>query len=327
MAELDGTLLAAWLAQASTGDPQRVEAIRAGTAQLSDGTVAETLDMVLLAHGIPQVQAAERLSLAIAEHEPAFNGQAAYLQTQVAAAWTVAQTLHVGSNLAVAAALAVASARFCGLHPQGPELYAMSVANLRELQQTSRGRPELPKGKGHRTVVSDEIAAAGGITGPQLKEVADALSMQVTALVRTQVAIVDALNQRLAAADEEINTLWWTLSGRQGGDGENWGELGPAAPLLAGMNLAEMTVFATPPPWARALLHHVLIGIGGYSIDQAVAALPSGLILGHAATHALLPVSCAVSGSPSPFSIGARVVSAPELAEQMLFEGLLGRLL
>lgn len=202
MADLDDTLLPAWLAQASTGDPQRVEAIRAGTAQLAGGTVAETLDMVLLAHGVPQAQAAGRLSVAIAEHEPAFDGQAAYLQTQVAAAWTVAQTLHVGSDLAVAAALAVASARFCGLDSQGPELYAMSVANLRERQQTSRRRPELPKGKGHKTVVSDEIAGAGGITGSQLKEVADALSAQISTLARTQAVMVDALSQRLAAADE-----------------------------------------------------------------------------------------------------------------------------
>lgn len=327
MAELDDNLLQAWLAQASTGDPQRAAAIRAGTAQLVQGTVAETLDMVLLAHGVTQSQAAERLSAAIAEHEPAFDGQAAYLQTQIAAAWTVAQTLHVGSSLAVAAALAVASARFCGLYPRGPELYAMSVATLREHQRASRGRPELPKSKGHKTVVTDEIAEAGGITGLQLKAVADALSGQISVLARTQSVMVDALSQRLTAADEEINTLWWTLSGRQGGDGKDWGELGPAAPLFAGSNLLEMTVFTTPPEWAQALLSHVLADVGSYSIVQAVDALPSGSAFAFPATHPLLPVSCATSGTPLTFPIGDRMNSAPELAEQTLTEGLLGRLL
>jgi GTPase-associated system helical domain len=324
MAEPSTDLLPAWLAPATAGNPEREAAIRAGTATLADATVMETLDMVLLAHGVHQPAAAQRLSAAIAEHDPTFDGHPANQQTQVAAAWTVAQTLAVNGDSASIATLAVASAHFCGLATQVTELPSLAARTLRERQQLPRRRQPLPKARPQKSVISDEVAALGAITGAQLQATADQLTASINNFQRSHGLMVDAVNNRVTAADEETDMLWWAISERHEGDGQRWTELGAAAPLLAGWDLARLTPFATPAPWARQLLARALAATAEHTITEAVAALPSKLTADGKPSHPLLPVLCASRGEPSAAPDG-RAYPPAALAEQTLSEALLQR--
>ncbi len=325
MPELADDLLDAWLTPASSGDPTRAGAVREGAAALAESSASDVVDMVLLAHAVEQPAPAERLRASISAHDPTFEGRADHLQTQIAAAWTLAQTLQLNSDAAVTAALAICSARFCDLVAQGPELYAMAVETLRERQISARRRPALARAKGHKSVVGEELAAAPGISGAQIKAVADALSKQITTLAGVQNGMADAVEQHLTAAEEEINALWWTIGGRREGDGPTWGELGCAAGILAGRDLATMTSFSTPPPWADGLLARALVGIKDCTLEAAISALDGRLAPGDAATSPLLPITSGAAGHPLPFGIGARLFPASALARQTLIEGLLER--
>jgi hypothetical protein len=324
MAEPTTDLLPAWLAPATSGNPEREAAIRAGTATLADATVMETLDMVLLAHGVHQQAAAERLAVAIAEHDATFDGHAANQQTQIAAAWTVAQTLALNGDGASIAALAVASARFCGLATQVTELPSLAAATLRERQELPRRRQPLPKARQQKSVISDEVAALGGINGAQLQATADQLTASINNIQRSHGVMVDAVNNRITAADEETDMLWWAISERHEGDGQRWIELGPAAPILAGWDLARLTPFTTPAPWARQLLARALAATEHHTITEAFAALPIPPTPDDKPSHPLLPVLCASRGEASVAPDGQAYPPAA-LAEQALIETLLRR--
>ena len=316
--------LAAWLAAASTGDPARLTAIATGTAALASAslTTTETLDLVLLAHGTPQPEAAARLAAAITEHDPTFDGQPGNLQTQIAAGWTLSQTLTLDTLPAITAALAISSAQFCGLRSAAGELPVLAGAALERLQQLARRRAALPKGRAQKEVVSDEIAAAGAIGGAQLRVTADALTATINAVQRSHNAMVDAVQIRLVAADEESDLLWWTISERHEADGQRWPELGAAAPLLAGRDIAQLTVFPTPPPSAPKLLARVLAGVEPHTIAHAVAALPAGAEGARQHAHPLLPIANAGHGLASA---AGQAYPAAELAEQALIEALIER--
>ena len=318
--------LAAWLAVASAGNPARLTAIATGTAALSSATATttETLDLVLLAHGVPQPEAAARLAAAISEHDPSFDGQAGNLQTQIAAGWTLKQILMLNTLPAVTAALAVSSAHFCGLQSAASELPMHAGAALERLQLLARRRHPLPKGRAHKDVVTDEVAALGAIDGAQLRATADALTAAINTVQRSHSAMVDAVQTRLTAADEETDMLWWTISERHAGDGQHWAQLGPAAPLLAGSDIAALTTFPTPPPAARKLLARVLADIEPHTIADALAALPAGIDRAGGPTHPLLPIGCASQGATSA-APAAEAYPAAELAEQALVEILIER--
>lgn len=318
--------LAAWLAVASSGNTARLAAIATGTAALAgaSATTTETLDMVLLAHGIPQPEAAARLVAAITDHDPTFDGQPGNLQTQIAAAWTLKQALTLSTLPAIAAALAVSSARFCGLQSAASELPLHAGAALERLQLLARRRHPLPKGRAQAKVVSDEVAALGAVDGAQLRTTADALTASINTVQRSHSAMVDAIQTRLAAADEETDMLWWTISERHEGDGQQWAQLSAAAPLLAGRDIARLTIFPTPPPAAPKLLARVLADIAPYTIADALAALPAGVDGQGQHTHPLLPIGCAAHGATSA-APAAQTYPAAELAEQALIEILIER--
>jgi len=318
--------LAAWLAVASAGDPARLTAIATGTAALSSATATTTeiLDMALLAHGVPQPEAATRLAAAISEHDPSFDGQAGNLQTQIAAGWTLKQILALDTITATTAALAVSSASFCGLQSAATELPGHAGAALERLQLLARRRHPLPKGRAQKNVVTDEVAAEGAIDGAKLRATADALTAAINTVQRSHSAMVDAVQTRLAAADEETDMLWWTISERHEGDGQDWAQLGAAAPLLAGREIAALTTFATPPPAAPKLLARVLAGIEPHTIVDALAALPAGIYDASEHTHPLLPIGCAAHGATSA-ALASRAYPAAELAKQALIEILVER--
>jgi hypothetical protein len=318
--------LAAWLAIASAGNPDRLTAIATGTAALSraTSTTTEILDMVLLAHGVPEPEAAARLAAAISEHDPSFDGQPGNLQTQIAAGWTLKQILTLSTIPAVTAALAVASADFCRLQSAATELPAHASAELDRLQRLARRRHPLPKGRAQKNVVTDEVAAEGAIGGAQLRATADALTAAINTVQRSHSAMVDAVQTRLAAADEETDMLWWTMSERHEGDGQPWAELGAAAPLLAGRDIAALTSFVTPPPTAPKLLARVLADIPPQTIAAGLAALPADVDDKRGHIHPLLPIGSAAQGATSAVP-SARAYPAAELAEQSLVEILIER--
>ena len=317
--------LAAWLAAASTGNAARLTAIATGTATLSgaSATTAETLDLVLLAHGIPQPEAAARLAAAIIEHDPSFDGQPGNLQTQIAAGWTLKQILALDTLPAVTAALAVSSARFCGFQSAANELPVHAGVALERLQQLARRRHPLPKAPTQKEVVTDDVAAAGAISGTQLRTAADALTASINTVQGSHSAMVDAVQKRLVAADEESDLLWWTISERHEGDGQHWTQLGAAAPLLAGRDIAKLTSFPTPPPASRKLLARVLANIEPHTVTDALAALPAGFEGAVDHTHPLLPIASAAHGVVS--AAAGQVHPVAELAEQALIEILIER--
>lgn len=189
------------------------------------------------------------------------------------------------------------------------------------LQQLARRRHPLPKGRAQKNVVTDEVAAEGAIGGAQLRATADALVAAINNVQRSHSAMVNAVQTRLAAADEESDLLWWMISERHQGDGQRWPELAAAAPLLAGRDIAKLTVFPTPPPSARKLLGRVLAGIESHTIPDALAALPADNHAGEH-THRLLPIASAAHGLTSA---AGQAYPAAELAEQALIEALIER--
>lgn len=336
MTHLTPERLRTWLGNASTGDAAREAALLAGTAAAARCSAGEMLDLVLLAHGVPSEDAASRLRTAIVSHDETFTGRPNERQTHVAASWTLARVLEAGGSLSIATSLAIGAADFCGFTPQPEALRSYAAGILAWHQRNDRKRTPVPKNNAQRSVVSPELDAVGQVSGQQLREIADALTESVNTAIRLQRGVIDALNSRLAIADEEMNVLWWMALGRHEGDGVRWEDLGAAASVAAGMDLAAMTAIASPMPGARSLLSRVLRGVRPASMAEAIAAAPEDALREEPVLHRLLPITTSTSyratyGTDWMTHTAEALVDtstsydAVQLAEQALRETLLRR--
>lgn len=340
MTSADLDLLPVWLAKISTGARNREAAIRASAETLSSGDSRELLDLVLLAHGRPIAEAADRVRDAVRAGDPSFAGRPGDAQTQVVAAWAVATVLSgKDEDRACLAALATASAAFRSLQTRAHGLATLAANRTHDLSEEQRGRHALPKAIGLPKQLADFAfdPTAGGPTPDQHSDLVDAMQAAFRTLAGRVDRLRNAATNRLDAADEEIDVLWWTVRGRRDGTSATWRVLGSSAPILAGLDLARLMRFTSPIGSSASLLAHALDKVKPSSLDAAIAAAAPLAIDLNETRHELAPVTSAVALARDATdwrdhasSLGldlAQTVPAADLAEQVLREVLLRRVM
>lgn len=333
-------LLRAWLRRVSTGALGRENAIRHGATVLADSSPWQLLDLVALAHAQRLKPAAERVRDAVGEHDRSFAGRPGDVQTQVVAAWAVALAVcGEKSSQSVVASLATACARFYGLSPRGPELPCLAAQRLAERSEAVRHREPLPRSNAPKSLDELSFQSSPQVTTAQLDQVVKATSNAMVAMTRSFNRISAAAQARVDAADEELDLLWWTVTCRRGGDGPAWHELGEAAPLLAGLDVAAMTRFATPLSSSGMLLDKALGDLRPLSVGAAVQAAAEHVEHAAEVRHPLLQLLTALSFAQAQDSGGWQAAARQagidldgehagrDLAEQVLREELIWRLL
>jgi hypothetical protein len=253
----------------------------------------------------------------------------------VAAAWAVVHAIcGEDSAAALLASLAAVSAEFSGLDARGPGLSVLAGDRLAELGEEHRARHELVV----RTTVPKVLA---DLTPAPFDPTAfvEAVRSAAGTLAARMDTVVKQADQRLRAADEELDLLWWTVRRRRDGDGTAWADLGAAAAILAGQDMASLTTFASPIASAEALLAEALADVKPTTLGAAVdAAADPARLQGSAPQHRLLPVTTALTlrrSDPKGWRkapvLDGLTLSAREpvvhLAEQVVREELMRRLL
>lgn len=335
MPELSPDLLGTWLARSSSGSREREQAIRDAAGVLAGGKPQQLLDLVALAHAVPDHDAAARVRDAVGEHDPQFRGRPNDRQTQVAAAWAVAHAIcGDDSTAALLASLATASAKFSGLDARGPGLPVLAGDRLVELGEEHRARHKLAVNMTVPKVLADLEPAAFDPT-----VFVEAVRGAARTLAARMDTVVKQADQRLRAADEELDLLWWTVRRRRDGAGTAWADLGAGAAILAGQDMGSLTTFASPIASAEALLAEALADVKPTTLGAAIdAAADPARLPGSAPQHRLLPVTTALTlrrSDPNGWrkapvldglALSARH-SAVHLADQVVREELMRRLL
>ncbi len=335
MTALDPTLLSRWLSRSSAGSQEREQAIRNAAGILTAGTARDLLDLTALAHRVPSREAAARVRAAVSEHDPKFPGRPNDHQTQVAAAWAVA-TAICGSDLVAAevAALATASATFGGHTPRDPVLGTLASDRLTELSEEHRARSDLSLSTNVPKALGEfEIVAPDG--SHDLNGLVEASRSALRTIAARMERALGQANQRLGAADEELDLLWWTFRGRRDGTAETWDQLGSGAAILAGLDIFALTRFPVPFASTFALLSDALVQVKTTTLGSAVNAAAERVVpRSESLEHLLLPVTTALQlrfTAPADWRKTAQAMgialnvrpSPPQLAEQVVREELI----
>ena len=248
----------------------RLAAIESSAIHLG-GTLRgrDVLDMTLLAHGQSCGNAFDHLNNAVQTHDPTFGCRADDLESTVAAGAVVSALLAQESKSASAAAQGILSANWLGLSPSVTELPELALATSRRRSEALRSRRALPRQK--KKAFFDKGPQFDGTENPltqregQLlqaatKEVADVLQ-------RSQNSFAHVMTTRLAAADEELDLLWWAFSDYSELANTRWADLAPeTAAVLCGIELGNKLVFEIELPSTEALLARLL----GRTLEEPV---------------------------------------------------------
>jgi len=331
------TRLASWLRGVSTVSPDRLEAIREGARAYPHGGASEILDLVLLACGEPMAGSAERLREAVATGDVTFAGEPSDLETHIGAGAALAVVIG-DESWGWFAAQAVESAVFCGLEPAVKELVQLSRDHITSESEQTRKRVSVPSSTGPAALSKLDFSEHDQIGGPQLHELLQATRTDVNAASKATRSLAVAARHNLAAADEEIDLLWWVLAERVAGDGDAYNDLGPRAAIAAGLDVASRTPFTTPQRSSAGLIARVLPDGKTRTDESLVEALDQGRWEFPDVDHRLLPLLSSLhagqstNGAPSCKAKGrelklalAKKRDSLELAQQALRERLLAQ--
>ena len=221
----------------------------------------DVLDMTLLAHGQSRGNAFDHLNNAVQTHDPTFGCRADDLESTVAAGAVVSALLAQESKSASAAAQGILSANWLGLSPSVTELPDLALATSRRRSEALRGRRALPRQE--KKAFFDE--------GPEFDDTEDPLTQREGQLLQaatkavadelqtSQNSFADVMTTRLAAADEELDLLWWAFSDYSELANTRWADLAPeTAAVLCGIELGNKLVFEIELPSTEALLARLL---------------------------------------------------------------------
>lgn len=256
--------LAEWLAPASVAlDEERLNSLSAVVAQLAADIEGHELDAVRAAYGRLSDTARVWAAAALDEKAPTVKADDASALLSRLAAAAVMASLDDGDP-GLRCALAVASAQFVGLTPlidelpeRAAELLAQTGRDVRQrahvasqLANTALG--SLPRGR--KPNEETNVAVDVNVLADDVAKHATALRSLVDAVDDA----FDALADRQASLDEEVEMLWWAL--RETADsGEAFAALDPdERAVRAAAEIAGRTEVVPGPPSVGPLLTRVL---------------------------------------------------------------------
>lgn len=265
----------------------------------------DVLDMALLAHGRSYGRAFDRLSDLVQDQDPTFGCKADDLETGIAACAAVAAVMAHASKSASIAAQGVLSARWLGLSPAVADLPDLASTASRRRSEAVRRRRPLPQATTKEDFLENAPESDPNDTATHhdiqvLRTATQELAKDLRSRQRSYARVLAA---RLDAADEELDVLWWVVSGYSELARDHWSNLAPpAAALLCGLELASKLVFEVELPSTDALLARLLGPGDGDAVSLAEAVEGAGELLESNLSaldlpdgHPLLPILSSMS--------------------------------
>ncbi len=298
--------LSRWLreVQLEPGGARQAAIEEASTLLAKSLAGGDVLDMVLLAHGHERGTAFGQLSNAIRGSDETFGGRPDDLDSKIAACATVAAVLAGNSKSASIASQGVRSAQWLGLAPAVSDLPDLGHSSAARRSEALRGRrtkwPAIGDDEFKGVPKFDAEGQEGQpATQQDLRKLRDASAGATRALRMGQQSLLRALSARLAAADEELDLLWWAFTGYSELAHKPWAEVMPeAAPVLCGIEFAQKLRFELEIPSTEALLARMLGGGSDDTIELATSVESAGRLVASTALpdgHPLLPVLSSIS--------------------------------
>lgn len=224
------------------------------------------LETVRIFQGIPSKTSRDAFLATFQKHDAAFPQRNDLELKVLAGASLVACVQSVGENdeglqTAILAGTALEASSLRATEPRLEEIFREVLGSLYAIAVKQRERGEFDV---------DEIQerADGALEGVQQVSTATdwtVLKNALTPVLQTLVGAVQAAGVALSeaahslrSADEETSILWWLEGGCSRDTNKPWSALKEGAPIIAGVELADLTDVALGPRNAAALLERVL---------------------------------------------------------------------
>jgi hypothetical protein len=292
--------IAGWLHEVElTPGSERQHAIASAADEYATSASATAMqDLVLLAHSVPASKAHDQITEVVAAHDDTFACGIEELETQLVAAVFVAAVMEQSTAAATTAAALVLNAAALGLRA--------AIASLPSLATETYDRQGgAVRERGPITSTLDIEGAFDAVPAFE-QDGANVFHQEVRSLREASVAALEAtsdafedlvarLSNRLNAADEELDLLWWCFAERSDTLEQPWTSVTNSglAAIVAAVELYQHLKFPAGPQSATSLLAKVLGEHAGRNVTIAEAIETPGtanLILEATVGHQLLPV-------------------------------------
>lgn len=258
---------AAWYADVSFGeDPNRLEQRWKGVCTLveqADESHVDTLIAIALG-GAVSTESLGKIRGYFTDEEGHSDKDCSDRELQILGGSALACALDRDDEIAAYAALAITTANMAGVRvfDLPIDLRAMAHYALTRISEVNRGRldagstlPTLPR-------ISFAEAKAKLEEQPNVTGMSAALEVYATAvnqafdrLSKEMLAIDKRNNRLLAVQDEELNILWWIVSGYSNDLGKSFRDVPSSAqPLIFAKELADITSSLPGPPSVKGIL-------------------------------------------------------------------------
>jgi hypothetical protein len=231
---------------------------------ISEPSADDTLQLVLTAYGRGSIPFVEKMRAAFRSTDDTFPGRDNDLEMSLLAGATIARLVASSSRQADLASLALESSNWFGWKVNPHELPDVArdyrdAESVRMREESDKVAP--PNTAGLRKAV-DAIGASvpsGSIPPQEVDDLAKAISTSLTSIVRAWEGFTTSAEKLANARSEELEVLWWLLSGRSTDlDGPRTDlPPGPAA-LVVGKELADRTRLLPGLPSVRGLIDRAL---------------------------------------------------------------------
>lgn len=220
------------------------------------------LDLILLAHREPSSGASATVAEAIHQQDETWAVRPGDLETALTAAVGAAIAMDGAPESSVPFALAIGMAAHMNLTPVVTELPALARASLVSSSERLRERAGLTYVAPGIKAAFANVAEFGGEEPASLDDLGAVVKAATSAASRATSPterLVPILQRRLAAAEEEINLLWWII----GGYSEIANRPFDAVPnhalaCVTGIELVSLLQLHCPLPSNRAILSRIL---------------------------------------------------------------------
>jgi len=292
--------IAGWLheVELTPGSARQHAIASAAATYAASASTAAMPDLVLLAHGFPAPKAHLQVTEAVAAQDDTFACGIDELETHLVAAVIVAAVMERSSLAATAAAALVLNAAATGLNSV--------IADLPGLATESRHRQGGDVRRRGPIKATLEIGGVFDAVPAFDQDGANVVHQEIRALRESSVAALDAtskaladlvttLSNRLNAADEELDLLWWCFSERSEILSQGWASVKSSglAAVLAAVEMHQHLSFPAEPQSATSLLAKVLGDHASKTVKLEGAIDDAGManvVVEATGGHQLLPV-------------------------------------
>lgn len=233
----------------------------------SQVTQAQALALVRVFYALPSLDQAvpEALEAVLQKHDAAFSARIRPQEMPLLAGALLVRILNIAPHIGDVAALAVASCHCCGVGAKGavPEIVQIHRDHLTSRAAQQRHTASSSSILQEPALLSTQLAKAeaAGATLEAVKELIAVLRPVVAQLDRS-VAAIAALAGEQRYFREESNVLWWMAAGCSRDLNTPFQNLGAAAAIVAGKELADMSASVVGPYASLAFLDKVLRAAG-----------------------------------------------------------------